>query len=460
MPKDKIKEEESQFTARATLIGLGVRIERLGILEEIRERVKIKQKTVKDSPMDKITDGLITILAGGKGLVEANKRVRPDGALQRAFGRERCAEQSVISQTFDACDEENVIQMAQAQRAIYQAHSEGYGHDYEAEWQVLDIDLTGQPCGKKAAFASKAYFAHQRNRRGRQLGRVWATHYKEVVVDELYEGKTTLPVVLQQLVGQAEAVLELDRHRRERTILRIDAHGGSQKDVNWMIRQGYGFVTKEYSGTRADTLADRVTTWYDDPRLPGRQVGWVTEEAAEYETPLKRIAVRSRKKNGQWGVGVLLSNLSAHQVGLLAGFLPDYLEDPLAHLLAYVYFYDLRSGGIETGFKEDKQGLGITKRNKKSFQAQQMLTHLNALAHNLLIWFQQSLADTWLAVSQFGLLRLIRDLLHFNGQVFFDETHNISTLVFNSAEPFAQSLVLALRRLLAPYHIAVILDKS
>ena len=255
-------------------------------------------------------------------------------------------------------------------------------------------------------------------------------------------------------------MLELDRHRRERTILRIDAHGGSQKDVNWMIRQGYGFVTKQYSGTRADTLADSVTTWYDDPRLPGRQVGWVTEAAAEYEAPLQRIAVRSRKNNGHWGVGVLLSNLSAHQVGLLAGFQPDYLQDPLAHLLAYVYFYDLRSGGIETGFKQDKQGLGITKRNKKSFQAQQMLTQFNALAHNLLIWFQQSLADTWLAISQFGLLRLIRDLLHFNGLVFFDEAHNISTLVLNSAEPFAQSLVLALRRLLSPYHIAVILDKS
>jgi hypothetical protein len=179
--------------------------------------------------------------------------------------------------------------------------------------------LTGQPCGKKAAFASKAYFAHQRNRRGRQLGRVWASHYKEVVVDQLYEGKTTLPVVLQPLMGQAEVVLGLDRHRRQRTILRIDAHGGSQKDVNWMIRQGYGFVTKQYSGPRADKLAASVTTWDDDPRLPGRQFGWVTGQTAEYEAPLKRIAVRSRKKNGQWGVGVLLSNLSAHEVGLLAG---------------------------------------------------------------------------------------------------------------------------------------------
>lgn len=51
-------------------------------------------------------------------------------------------------------------------KAIYQAHSAGYQHNYQTDWQQLDIDLTGQPCGKKAAFASKGYFAHQRNRRG------------------------------------------------------------------------------------------------------------------------------------------------------------------------------------------------------------------------------------------------------------------------------------------------------
>jgi hypothetical protein len=51
----------------------------------------------------------------------------------------------------------------------------------------------------------------------------------------------------------------------------------------------------------------------------------------------------------------------------------DKLQDPVAVLLAYVYFYDPRGGGVETEFKEDKQGLGINKRNKKRFEAQQQL---------------------------------------------------------------------------------------
>jgi len=42
--------------------------------------------------------------------------------------------------------------------------------------------MTGRPCGKKAAFASKGYFAKQRNRRGRQEGYVVASTYQEIVI--------------------------------------------------------------------------------------------------------------------------------------------------------------------------------------------------------------------------------------------------------------------------------------
>ncbi len=410
-----------QITPRVTLVALGLKIRQLGILKTMAQYVKIEQKTIKDSPLDKLTDVLVTILAGGQGLVETNTRLRSDPALQRAFGRSRCAEQSVISETLNACTATNVAQLEQAVQSIYQAHSAGYHHNYEQDWQVLEVDLSGQPCGPKAAFASKGYFAHQRNRRGRQLGRVYASLYDEVVVDQLYPGQTTLPMVLQSLVSRAAQVLDLSQTKPSRTILRIDGHGGSRADVNWLLGQGYQFQTKEYGGQRARQLAESVTTWYDDPRVTNRQVGWVTLPATEYIAPIKRIAVRTRKRNGQWGVGVILSSLSAALVRLLTGGHPDQ-DGMLSTLLAYVYFYDQRGGGIEIGLKQDKQGLGVTKRNKKSFQAQQMLTQLNALAHNLLIWGRDWLAQRCHPVAKLGLLRLVRDVLCFNGLVFLTLT--------------------------------------
>ena len=90
----------------------------------------------------------------------------------------------------EACTEGNVAQMHHAMDALSRRHSRGYRHDYGQSLQVLDADMTGMPCGPKAAFATKGYFAKQRNRRGRQLGRVLATCYGAIVVDRLFRGTT------------------------------------------------------------------------------------------------------------------------------------------------------------------------------------------------------------------------------------------------------------------------------
>ncbi|HXV98819.1 MAG TPA: transposase [Anaerolineae bacterium] len=424
MPEITTKLDNCHFTSRATLVALGLKVSQWKIMETIGQYVTIPQKTVQDSPLEKLSDALLTILAGGQGLVEANKLVGSDRAIQRAFGRGRCAEQSVISETLNACTAETISQMNQAWTAMYRQHSEGYRHNYQRQWQLLDIDLSGQPCGPKAAFASKGYFAHQRNRRGRQLGRVWASWYEEVLIDQLYPGNTTLHTALPQLVSQAAEVLQLDAARRQRTILRIDAHGGHVSQVNLLLQLGYQVHTKEGHAGRAEQLAATVKSWYDDPKVPGRQVGWVNQPPDEYVRPVHRIAVRTRKKNGQWGIGVIVSSLSTTTVSYLVGLTCDQGSQPQAQLLAYVYFYDLRAGGVEVGFKQDKQGLGITKRNKKRFEAQQMLTYLNSLAHNLLIWFRRYLAQRWAAVMNLGLVRFIRDVLQLNGCVFLTTASN------------------------------------
>ena len=92
--------------------------------------------------------------------------------------------------------------------------------------------------------------------------------------------------------------------------------------------------TPDYSGTRAQALAASVTHWVDDPRIAGRQVGWVVEPATAYVRPVQRIAVQCRKKNGQWGGGVLISTLSPHEVIALTQQPVHRVNDPHAVLLA------------------------------------------------------------------------------------------------------------------------------
>ena len=453
-------EVRRHFSPAASLAALGMHLRQIDLFGPIRDTVKIGQKSVKHTPLDKLYDAFISILAGAHGLVEINTRLRSDPALQSAFGRTACAEQSVVQDTLNTCSAEQVSQMEQALQTIYRQHSRGYAHDYKATWQILDADLTGMPCGKKAAFGSKGYFPQQRYRRGRQLGRVLASNYHEIVVDQLFNGTTYLRTALRPLVQAAEAILELDPAKRARTIVRIDAGGGSLEQINWLLARDYQVHAKDYSGQRAQKLAQSVSAWVDDPRIEGRQVGWVTEQVTAYVRPVRRIAVRCRKKNGAWGVGVIISTLEPSDILGLTGQDAATVTGETSVLLAYVYFYDARGGGVETAFKDDKQGLGITKRNKKRFCAQQMVMMLNVLAHNVLIWARNWLAPLLPQIQQYGLLRLVRDIWHISGFVELSGHRQLTRIVLNHLAPSARGLGMALHHLLAPTQVVVNLGQT
>ena len=135
---------------------------------------------------------------------------------------------------------------------------------------------------------------------------------------------------------------------------------------------------------------------------------------------------------------------------------PTSGADDAKVLLAYVYCYDQRGGGVETAFKDDKQGLGITKRNKKRFEAQQMVMLLNVLAHNVLIWARGWLAARLPQIQRYGLLRLVRDIWHISGFVEYDGHGQLTRIVLNQLAPLAQGLGLALQQLLAPTQVVEI----
>ena len=442
-----------QSTPQATLVALGLKVQQLDLFRPIREQVHIRQKTVRYTPIDKLYDAWIALLAGAHGLVEVNTRLRSDPALQGAFGRTAWAEQSVIQDTLDACDATTVQQMEQALTTIFQQQSQASHHDYAQQVQVMDVDITGLPCGPKAAFATKGYFAKQRNRRGRQLGRVLATCYHDLVVEHLLPGTDQLPKALRPLVEATEQVLDLDAARRSRTLIRVDAGGGSVDDLNWLLGRGYQVLAKEYSGKRAHKLAALVTAWIDDPRVTGRQIGWVPGAAPEYVRPVLRIAVRCPKQKGQWGIGVLIAATDA--VDAAARTVPS-----LAQLLTTVYRYDARGGGIETANKEDKQGLGIGKRNKKRFAAQQVLGQLGRLAHNLVVWARRWLEAEAPTVRKLGVKRVVRDVFHVNGVVERDADGRIRRIVLNQAHGYARRVCGALQALVGAEDVAVRLGET
>ena len=139
--KAKGQGKSKRFSARASLIAIGQFTKQWKLFDVIKEKVTIAQKVVKHTPIEKLTDAFIGILAGARGLYEVNKRVRSDFCLQLAFGRTSCAEQSTISETLNATTTENIQQMSDSVCSIYRKYSRGFRHDYTKRFQLLDVDM-------------------------------------------------------------------------------------------------------------------------------------------------------------------------------------------------------------------------------------------------------------------------------------------------------------------------------
>lgn len=446
-------EKAPRFSAHASLCALGIRLQEAGVWSVIEDQVKIGQKTVKYTPASKLKTVFAGMLCGMKGVVEVNKEVRPDAALCQAFGCAPC-DQSVAQDTLSACTKETVDQMQEALSVVFQRHSLAFRHPYATTLQLLDVDLTGLPCGRKAELATKGYFAQQRGHRGRQMGRVLATRYDEIVVDRLYPGTEQLSGAFPELLVQAQSVLALDEKQRERTLLRVDGGAGTMEDINAALDRGYHLLAKVYSWKTARALCATVPRWVDDPRTPGRQAGWVAAQTSSYHRPLVQIGVRCPKGKGGWGCAVIVCSLAEEEVLSLVGWPLTYKDDPDKVLLAYVLLYDHRGGGVETAIKEDKQGLFLTRRNKRSFDGQQVLVALATLAHNVLLWARDWLLPSCPRLAPLGIVRLVRDVFRISGHV----SH--TTITLNQNDPWARHVAPALDALLQPLGKTAILGQT
>jgi hypothetical protein len=369
---------------------LGHHLSQEGALEPL-SKVKIVQKSVEHSPTQKLLDALMSILSGCKALYEIDVRVRPDAPLQRAFGRERVADQSTIQRTLNAFTPENVAQLRGAVEAIGRRYSAVFSHDFEREMLVVEVDLTGLRASKNSEDSTKGYFSGERNATGRQLLRVSAPQYKEVLFEKLYPGNTTSCEVLKESLKETERFVELDAAKRRRTLIRLDGGFGTDANLNWLCWRGYEFITKGYGGKRANKLAESVPEdgWREGPTES--QLLGVPATPHRYARKTKSVLRRWFDEKGK-----------PHQ---------DYLVCSLHELRAaqIATLYDAR-GGMEVDIKGDKRGLGIEKRRKKNFHAQEAVVLLAQLSHNLLIYFKRWFLEGTEA-AKLGAERLVREVL-------------------------------------------------
>ena len=445
------------FTAYASLAIVGLQFQRLKIWKIVAQQVTIKQKKRTHTPAEKLLDCFVNILVGGHGLVEINTRLRADVGLQRAFGRTTCAEQSTISDTLNACTEENVQQLRTVLMRLMRKYSQAYRHDYTTQWQLLDVDLTGLCAGRLGEGVTKGYFPHRKNARGRQLGRVIASHYDEIIAERLFIGKRQLETSLWELVDAATQTLKLSVKQRKNTLFRIDGGGGSETNINALLRGHFQILLKIHNWQRARKLAKTVKAWFPDPKVPGREIGWVTPPHA-YAAATDQIAVRKRTPKKKWTYSVIVSTATDAVLCDLNGRTPSPALTQRDRAFLIVYGYDLRGGGAETQNKGDKQGLGLAKRNKHKFVAQEILVLLGQLGHNWVIWTRNALAQTRPSFAQYGIYRMVRDVFRIPGYVSVDADGQVQ-IILSDAHPLAQDVLDGLRNWLPSDELSLNLGK-
>src|SRR5437660_7139479 len=408
-------------TGRASLCALGEYLRRRCFFAPLREQVTVPQKMVRYRPIDKVLDALVGILCGAKTIAQSNVTIRTDPAVQRAFGRTGCAQQSTIARTLQASTAETVAQLSRVSWYYLKRYGQTPHHRFAERLLWVDIDLTPLPIGAHAEGSERTWMGRNRSKTGRKTLRVTASEYREILHETLLRGKASAVPALKAALSTLETRLGWTRERRQRSVLRLDGGFGTTEVVNWLLSRGYHVVTKISHSGRVRKLRQALGPW-QPTSSPGREIAAVLTPHRFCRTT-RQWVIRTPKDKGGYQYAVLMTTLTDLE--------PAALADA----------YDGRAT-IEASFCQDKQALGLGTRRQRRWEAQQMVLLLARLAHHLLLWGKQWLSRvpaTRRRLQGYGLVRLLRDVWTVPGVIRWRRGWMVSVR-FSPLHPLAHAL--------------------
>lgn len=416
-------------TSFAPLGVLGYCLTQTRFLAPVWAELDLGLKTVDHAPEAKLLDVVISILAGCRSIAQVNTRLRPDVALARAWNRGRFADQSTLTRTLDAFSATAVAQLRRGSEDLFRRESHLLRHDFAQEWLWLDIDLTPLPISKHAEGSTKGKFA-QRDRYGRQLARVHAPQYHETLFSRIYPGNQESSPAYVPTLQALDAFLALTPAQKQRTVLRSDAGFGSDANINRALTDQWQILTKNKGGGRRPLALARQVAEQDWQSLGSER--WVAQAVnpPSYVCPSQCLVFRWPNRAGEIKYSVIVCSITTWT-----------MAETIAH-------YDDR-GTCETEIQSDKGGLKLERRRKRRLAAQEALVLHTDLAHNLLAWVPQ-----WMfpgePLASFGTTRLIEDVFHLPGRLFFHGQRLIEVQL-NRLHPHAEAVAEGLERMLTHF---------
>src|SRR5215218_3768836 len=97
VPVTLCKTEQSEYVPLAVL---GYAWRRAGILAPL-EALQLPIKAITHQPTEKLLEGLVLILAGGRATQQVDLLLRPNLSLAQGWGQAQFAQQSTVADTLD-----------------------------------------------------------------------------------------------------------------------------------------------------------------------------------------------------------------------------------------------------------------------------------------------------------------------------------------------------------------------
>ena len=303
-----MSKDSTMTTGRASLCALGEYLKRHCFFAPAREQVQIPQKTVRYRPMDKLLDGMLGILCGAKTSSQSNVTIRVDPAVQRAFGRTGCAEQSTIARTLQASTAETVAQLSRVSWYYLKRYGQTPHHRFAERLLWVDVDITPLPIGATAEGSERTWMGRNRSKTGRKALRITASPYREILHETLLRGTASAVPALKTALGEVETRLGWTRERRLRIVLRLDGGFGTTEVLNWLLSRGYQVVAKISHSGRVRKLRQAIGPW-QPTSSPGREIAAVLQPHRFCRTT-RQWVIRTPKEKGGYQYAVLMTTLT------------------------------------------------------------------------------------------------------------------------------------------------------
>lgn len=145
------------YAGLAALMAHYQRQQAFAALDDVQVAMKVREYTVGE----KLTQVLLSVLAGCATLAEVNSKLRSERLLAHSCGWPALADQSSLSRTLDRLGQKQIEQLRTSTRTIHQAHSQVRQHDWRG-YLWLDFDLSGLPSSAAAEGGEKGFFGDKK----------------------------------------------------------------------------------------------------------------------------------------------------------------------------------------------------------------------------------------------------------------------------------------------------------